>query len=149
MQKRKFKINILDIVIFVVVLCSVALLIFRDTVSEAIQKPETGILDIQITVDGEENVRTLLNAKGDTVDIKPKSDEDLKISATIIDVSLVQRAFVTPTKCVITVYCSGYERLGRYYSENGKRIYENSECVVLLGETEIIGQVGSIDEIGN
>ena len=34
MEKRKFKINILDFVIFVVILCSVAVLVFRDTVNE-------------------------------------------------------------------------------------------------------------------
>ena len=40
MEKRKLKFNILDIAILVAIICSVAVLIFRDVIHDAFGEPE-------------------------------------------------------------------------------------------------------------
>ena len=81
MEKRKFKINILDIVIFVVILCSVAILVFRDTVNEIFTKPEITTLEIAVFVNGEENCSAVSALLDKNAVFVPDNKNDFTVKA--------------------------------------------------------------------
>lgn len=146
MQKRKFKINILDIVIFIVILCSAALLIFRDVVDEALKKPETVSFDLLIHVEGAGNVDDAVKTEGQTVLFEPMIGEELQIEMTVATVDVKENPVAASNECTVTVAFTGYKRFGRYYTQNGERIYDNAECAFVYGETQIQGTVVLIEE---
>ena len=85
MEKRKFKINILDIVIFVVILCSVAVLVFRDTVNEIFAKPVITTVEITVFVNGEEECAAVSSLLDNNVVFVPDNKNDFTLNAKVVE----------------------------------------------------------------
>lgn len=139
MQKNKKKINILDVAIFVAILCSLLVLVFRDTISEAFGKPE--IVTLEITVVSEKLSEEKITAleEGKTLEITPSSDSETKINAKIVSVKTEKNGNVT-----ITLSCTGYKRLGRYFTESNQNIDIRSDCTVKTARAEFKGRLENV-----
>lgn len=131
MQKRKIKINILDIAILLAIICSVAALIWRDTISEAFGKPEIVTLETTVVTEklGEEDTAIFKN--GESVIITIDSEGKTEINAKIASVKTDKSGKVT---MVLTF--DGYRSLGRYYNEQNQKITVKSACVAKIGALE-------------
>ena len=139
MMKRKFKINILDIAIVVAVICSIGTVIFRDTISEAFGKPEITTLEITFAVaeDSEEDIAALATTAELYLQLDPESEEMVKLTLD----SLKSEADGAAT---VTVTCMGYRRLGRFYSEDNRKIEINSEYTIFAGDAELTVNVSDV-----
>lgn len=146
MQKRPFKINILDVVIFLVVICSVLVLIFHETITEVFEEATMVTLEVNVVVEGEENVLTLLGAMDSKLAFEPRVDDDVAVEMKLTDSKILPGSVTVPNKIEVTLSCIGYEKLGRYYTESGERIYNNTECTVIIDGTDIVGNVVHIAE---
>ena len=146
MQKRKFKLNILDIIIFIVILCSVALLIFRDVVDETFKKPETISFDLSVYVEGAGKVEKAAKMNGQAVLFKPMIDEETQFEINVKSVEVKENPVAASNECTVTISFTGYKRFGRYYTQSGERVYENTECVFVYGETQIQGNAVLIED---
>ncbi len=144
MEKRRFKLNILDFVIFVVILCSVAVLVFRDTVNEIFTEPEMTTLEVTFFVDGADKIESIRSAVGAEAFFVPDAENDTQVAASVSGIKIAPGSLTVPQKGDITVRISGYKRLGRYYTENGIRIYTDTECIFGVGESHIEGKIISV-----
>lgn len=144
MEKRKFKINILDFVIFVVILCSVAVLVFRDTVNEVFTKPETTTLEITFFVEGEGECALIRESLGEETVFIPGEKSEIQVNANLTSFNAALGSLTVPQKGDVSITINGYKRLGRYYTEDGTRIYIDSECAIFIGESRIVGSLISV-----
>lgn len=148
MQKRKFRLNILDVAIFVAILCSVAVLVFRDTINEVFSDPEIVMLEVTFAVDGEEAVSVVRKAKSTTVPFELLSESEMELDVEIVKVEAELGSLTVPKKAKVTVMFTGYGKLGRYYTENGERIYIGEKCAVTVGDAHVEGVLVSARKIG-
>lgn len=130
MQKRKLKINILDVAIFVAIICSVAALIFRDTISDVFSKPEIAALEIAVVVENLPEDRVALFKEGGEVVLEPESDSAVQITAKIKSCKREASGRAT-----VVLACSGYKRLGRYYTESGEKLTLNGPYRTVSGDS--------------
>ena len=140
MQKQKFKINILDIAIFIVIICCVAVLIFRDTINDYFGEPE--ITHISVTVAFENALPAAQASASEGVEavFKPIKNGDLKLDARISKLVVD-----TDLKSEITISCKGYKKLGRFYTEGGELISLGSECSVNFAGGDAYGIIIKIE----
>ena len=125
MQKRKIKINILDIAIVVAVICSVAALFFHDTITEVFEQPEITPIEISVVADDLPDDSASILVAGKTSALKIKDGDGTKMDTSLKSVKTDSDGNTT-----FTVVCSGYKKLGRYYTENGEKLNVNGEYVL-------------------
>lgn len=147
MKTKKFKLNILDLAIFVAVICAFAVLFFRDTINEFLTKPEIVTYQVNISVDGAGNVENALPAAGKSVYFEAEDAEGERIEMTLASVEAEPNPVAASSHAEAVVVFKGYQRFGRYYTENGERIYNNSDCIFYYGDTPVECSVYSIVEI--
>ncbi len=124
MQKRKFKINALDITIVILIVCAVAALIFRDAINEFFTKPNVVVVDITVTANpATENEKSVYKV-GNTVTIETENP----IQAVISKVTLSEN------KVTATLSLNGYKRFGRYYMENGNPLTAGNKHKAVINE---------------
>ena len=148
MEKRKLKLNILDIAIVVIIICSAAVLMFRDTINEFFSEPEMATINVTFFVDGEDSVILSQNALGKTVTFVVDDENEFSIEGRVISVKAAPGSLTVPKQAEVTVSIVGYKKLGRHFTESGERIYINSECAFVNGETTVEGVVVSVEKIG-
>lgn len=148
MQERRFKINILDLAIVIAVICSVAVLVFRDNIVATFGKPELATLQINVSIDGAGNVESVSDMSGIMVTFEPESGENVRFGATVASVTVMENAVAAPYRADATLTVVGYQKLGKYYTETGERIYTNTECALTFGDERVEGTVASIEIIG-
>lgn len=146
MQKRKLKFNILDLAIIVVVICSVAVLAFRDTISEIFEEPQMVTLEVTVDINGAETVRNALSSKEKTVMFEPESGEETVFEMYVKEIEILPGSVTVPERARVTLTCVGYSKLGRYYTENGERIYTNTDCAYILSDIRTEGTVILIEK---
>ncbi len=135
MEKRKLKLNVLDITIIAVLICAVVALVFRGTVKEAFDKAEMVSLKVVVATDNE-NVAT---------------DEIFKLYNTVyIDGNTqLQCAVVSSNEneneTVVVLECKGYKKLGRFYTEHGDLLSNVPECTVQYGDMRVRCAIQSVD----
>jgi len=147
-QKRTFKFNILDVVILIVVICSVAVLVFRDTINEVFEEPTMVTLEVSVNVNGEDNVDKVLDVLSQAVIFEPRSNEGIAFRVNFANINVVPIPNGSPNEAEVKFVCIGYKKLGRYYTKSGERIYNNTECAFIIGGERIVGNVISINEKG-
>lgn len=136
MEKRKLKFNVLDIAIITVIICAIAVIVFRDVIHDAFGNPE--IEPLSVTVAFEEEIEV------------PEFDSDESISVVLDNgygetvTANVERAEEGELAFVV----NGYKKLGRFYTESGELISLGSECELKSGENVYKCQVKSIDNNG-
>lgn len=148
MEKRKFKINILDFVIFVVILCSVAVLVFRDTVNEVFTTPEVTTLEVVFFIDGEDKCDIIRESLNTDVVFISDVKNDIQTNAKLAHFKAALGSLTVPQKGDVSIKISGYKRLGRFYTEDGTRIRTDSECAIIIGEERIDGELLSVNICG-
>ena len=146
MQKRTFKMNILDVVIFLVIICSVLVLIFHETITEVFEEATMVTLEVNVVIEGVENVQTTLGAMNTELAFEPRIDDDTAFTMKLVDSRYLSGSVTVPNKIEVTLSCIGYEKLGRYYTESGQRIYNNTECTLIIDGIDIGGNVVHIAE---
>ncbi len=148
MKKRAFKFNLLDFVIVFVVLCSITVLVFRDTIHDAFEDATPVTLEVTVTVNGEVSVSKIQSAVAKTAVFEPKTNSDTAFEVNVAEVDILPGSVTVPNKAEVTVVCIGYEKFGRYYTENGERIFDNTDCLLIIDGESIDGLVISIEEKG-
>ena len=147
MQKRKTKFNILDLAIILVAVCSFCLIFFRDTVSEVLGAPQMGIIEIIVEIEGEDAVSEMRQSVGKTVLYETEKEGEYS-EFYISDVKTASDSLVAPNKATVVFTCTGYNKLGRYYTENGKRIFINTTNAYVLNEIRVECKVVSVNKKG-
>ncbi len=136
MQKRKLKLNILDVAIVIAILCSVAVLVFHDTLNEVFGNPEISPLTVSVSPEGgEEAIANFVSGESATLKF-----ESAKLQAVIVSSELNEDG-----EALVKLSLNGYKKLGRYYSENGSLIPLDSSCVVQVGEKEFSVILDSVE----
>ncbi len=134
MEKRKLKLNVLDFAIFAVIICAVAVLIFRDVIHDAVGKPE--IVELCVTVELNDKVpATLENAESTTLNLDIDSDSNSDVTVLVDDVMYK----------TAVVRFNGFKRLGRYYSESGDLIKPTEACSISFDEAYYDATVKSVE----
>ncbi len=128
MEKRKFKINVVDIAIFIVIICSVAMLVFRGEISDKFGKTEIVAFEITVSADSVSPNSKALFKTGTELVLRP-SDEDESIRAVVID-----SEFFSSGKAELLITCNGYEKLAKHYTESGTELFVGGECEIILGD---------------
>lgn len=142
MQKKKF--NILDLAICLVLICSVCLVIFRDTVSEIFEEPRMVTLEITVEFRGEDAVSRVSQTGAKNADFEPQSDGETVISVNLGEMTIIPGSVTVPDHATVVFTCVGYTRFGRFYNENGERIYENSQSAFTLDGVRTEGYTVSV-----
>ncbi|MBQ9848073.1 MAG: hypothetical protein IJO64_03325 [Clostridia bacterium] len=139
MQKRKFKLNILDIAIFVAVICAIATLVFRDTIHEAFSEPEIGTLSLTAHAsNADESLKA--EFENQTAEFFVNNGNGGTISVPITKLELSGET----NGAVISFTCRGYKKLGRFYTENGERLSIEGECKFTVGEKTLSCVIDSV-----
>lgn len=139
MQHRKLKLNILDIAIFVAVICAIATLVFRDTIHETFSDPEIVTLSVTVRVNNaDESLKTEFENRN--------ADFFLNVGSGIaISVPITKAEIRTDTnEASILFTCRGYKKLGRFYTENDERIGTGNECRLNAGDKTVSCVIESI-----
>ncbi len=135
MQKRKLKLNILDVVIVVVILCSVSVLVFHDTINEVFGKPEISPLTVSVSPEGEDAKSAFVLGASVT----------LEFESTKLQTVVVSSEFQENGEISVNLSLNGYKKLGRYYSENGNLILSGTACVIQAGDKEFSAILGDVE----
>ncbi len=114
MQKQKFKLNVLDVVIVVAVICSIAVIGFYDYISEIFSKPEIAPVTAVVVVNNDVQNQNEKIKIGEWIALD--LGNNIKIQAVVV--SLEEKE----GRSQIGLSFNGYERMGRYYSELGVQI---------------------------
>ncbi len=132
MQKRKLKLNILDIAIVVAIICAAATFVFRDTVHEAFTEPE--IVTLELTAHASNADSSLI------IDFQyRKAEFSVNGESALSDKVLISSVVVDSEahEAVFTFTCSGYRKLGRYYTEDGVRLSVGDACRFTAGDKSV------------
>ncbi len=143
-QKQKFKVNILDVAIFIVIICCVAVLIFRDTINEFFGEPEITHISVTVSFDGTLPAEQAEASEGTNVVFKPIRSDELKLDARIRRPVTVNSS-ANPATSQMTITCKGYKKLGRFYTESGELIALGSECSLSFSGSEAYGRVTKVE----
>ncbi len=127
MEKRKSKLNVLDITIIAVLICAVVALVFRGTVKEIFDEPEMVPVIVNITTEKDNPAATEIFKLHNTVYI----DGNTPLQAVVVYIS------ETEDELVVTLECMGYKKLGRYYTEHGDLLSNVSECTVQYSDMRV------------
>lgn len=134
MQKRKLKLNILDITIVAVVICAIVAVFFRDSINNIFSKPEIVLIQVQVEVEESDTAKTVLTI-ANTVDFESHT----KVQAVVYE-SETKENMVT---ALLT--CNGYKKLGRFYTENGDLLEPGMYYDAIFGDKHVSVTVKSVD----
>lgn len=130
MQKRKFKLNIVDVAIVVLIACAFVALFFRDTIHDMFAKPDIVALQIEISWDEDDDEAGVLTV-GNIVVFRAQTE----IHAVVSECD--------GAKAKINL--NGYKKLGRFYTENGSPISVGEGYVILYGDISVNCRALSVD----
>lgn len=119
MQKRKLKLNIIDIAIVVIVLCSITVIAFRDTIGEFFGKPDIAEVEMFFNADMTDEAKKACFIIGTTVDVTSNSGVNVRMIITKVEHD--ENGFAG-----IKASLNGYKKMGRFYAENGDLLEVNS-----------------------
>lgn len=122
MTKRKIKFNILDVAIVLIALASCFLVFFSDAVSELFGDPEIEIVEMTVKINDADAVLQISQSVGRSVMfVTEKQGEYSEFQVLEVISDLSQK----PDSATVVLACRGYEKFGRFYTENGERILPN------------------------
>ncbi len=125
MNKRKVKVNVLDFAILAAIVCSIAALIFHDTINEVFEKPEITSVEISVVADSLPDDAFSILVAGKSAVLKIKDGNGADIETSLKSVKTDSKGNTT-----FVVVCSGYRKLGRYYTETGEKLNVNGDYVL-------------------
>ncbi len=131
MEKRKLQINILDVAIVVVIICSIAVLVFNDTIKEAVGKPEITDINVCVAFKTDITAEQTLVPEGSDVVFQTVTGDKIKLNSKIARTVAVEKEGDKEIKNVVVTF-KGYKKLGRFYTESGQLISIGSDCTLTL-----------------
>lgn len=134
MEKRKLKLNILDVAIVVVIICSLAVLVFNDTVHEAFGEPVIQDIDVTLVFGSELSAEHMLLPTDSEVLISLSPESGADVSALVSRIAAVEKIDGNEVR-TMTVRLKGYKKLGRFYTESGKLVALNGTYTVAINES--------------
>ena len=135
MERRKLKLNVLDVTIIALLICAVVALVFRGTVKELFDKPENVKLNLVLVTDKTNPDAIEMFALHNTVYV----DGNTQLQSAVIETE------ETETDLVVTLECKGYKKLGRFYTEHGDLLSGVSKCTVQYKETRAECAIQSVN----
>lgn len=132
MKKQKFKVNILDVAIIAVIICSVSVLIFKDWINEFFEEPSITEVNMIVTVSNPDPSAVSLLTVGMTTETVDKYNSETKINGFVDGVEYSENGTLR-----LIFACDGYERFGRIYSQNGTLLKIGGEYVLTLSENNM------------
>ncbi len=129
MQKRKAKLNILDIAIILTVICAVAVLGFHHYIVEFFAEPQIAKATAAVTVSHVNADMGIDLKEGDAVQFYPDSDSDEKIGAKIKKITFGKNNTAT-----VELEFNGYIKFGRTYLEKGELIRQGDKYDIAKGK---------------
>lgn len=135
MEKRKLKLNVLDVAIIVVVICAVVALVFRGTVKDAFNEPEMVKLKVVVTTDKANTATAEIFKLNNTVYI----DGDNQLQSEVV------RVDEDENELIVILECKGYKKFGRIYTEHGEQLSGVSECTVQYDDYRAKCDIQSIE----
>lgn len=141
MQRRKLKLNIVDIAIVVIIICSLSVIAFRDTIGDFFGKPD--IMPIEIEFSGQisdENAKSSF-AVGKTVGLTSNSGVNLQMIITGV-------TFDENGTATIKTSLNGYEKLGRFYAENGDLLDIEGEFSMSANQHDLQCKLKNVEFVG-
>ncbi len=135
MEKRRLKLNVLDITIIAVLICAVVALVFRGTVKESFDKPELLTLRVTIATDLENEATTEIFKLYNTVYV----DGNTQLQSAVVSTEEQENQLVA------VLECKGYKKLGRFYTEHGDLLSNVSECTVQYGDMRVRCNIQSVE----
>lgn len=140
MEKRKLKINILDVAIFVVVVCAVLVLVFRDNISDTFGKTEIVSLELELTAESVSPNAGNLFKTGSAIVLEPSNGSGEKLQAVVLS-----SEFSESGKAEIILSCNGYKKFSSYYTENGTELVISSDCAVAISDIRFVCKLQKVD----
>lgn len=136
MTKHRLRINILDVLIFAVIICVIASLVFRDTIIEFFGEPEIIPISYSVTVSEVSRDYSALFSTGAEVTVS--------VGTVYAETTLVSKSASASAKdgCYdITIVLSGYgyKKLGKYYTSDGIRLSDGERYRVTIFDTVFEG----------
>lgn len=135
MQKRKLKLNVLDVTIVILIICAIAALAFRETIGDLFSKPEIAVIEVTVIADRADGATDGVLSVGNTVTISSKTQLQAVVSGTD----------VTETEIKAVLTCNGYEKHGRFYTENGDLLDIGVRYSVRFGEATAICSLTAVE----
>ena len=132
MKKHRIRLNLLDLVIVLCLLCTVALLVFRDEVNELLGEPNIDSVELHISSAGVPDSEARTFKSGDRVGVSLSEDGD-PVQCEITAVRFTPNNDGT-VDLELAVIISGYRRVGVYYTESGEKIVYGSPVYIALEE---------------
>ncbi len=141
MTKRKYKFNIIDLLILLLVVCVSLVVVFRDTVTEFFGEPEIIPVRYSVTIKEVSREDASLFTEGARLGISS--------GRTIAETVLETKTAILSEKegCFDVTVCVsgyGYKKFGKYYTGDGMRLADGSTYTVKLDEKEFLGVFGSV-----
>ena len=135
-QIRKFRINILDIALIAVLICVVAVLVFRGELNAIFGNPAVRDIKLVLVSDdtSDENARAFRSGESATVAFGEKG-EPVAALITGVRISAPADEDAATVHLELVLEIKGYRRLGVYYTEDGIKLLYGTSCSVSTGET--------------
>lgn len=143
LKKSKLKINILDLVIFVVILCVVAVIIFHDTISEVFSEPQIVTIKYSVTVKEVPYYESNLFNAGNSIKISLSDvSAEAKIEDRLTDSSDKKDCY----DITLTLTGEGYKKFGKVYTGSGIRLSEGQQYVISSGDKVYTGYCAAAEK---
>lgn len=143
LKKHKLKINILDLVIFVVILCVVAVIIFRDTISEFFGAPQDITVKCSVTVMEVPFDESLLFGTGNNLKITASGHS---VEAAISGRNTVNSEKKDCYDITVTVISDGYKKFGSFYTESGMKLSNGNRYEISIGDKTYAGYCVNVEK---
>ena len=137
MNKRRLKVNALDIALLILIVSAALIIVFRAEINDFFAEPEESEVILTVSADAVEIATANRFRTGARISVCFGDDSDNPLDAVI------ESAVVTPdgedgtARLIITFSVNGYRRFGIFYTNEGKKLSDNSAVTVIRSEVEL------------
>ena len=122
MNKRRFRINALDIAILVVIIAVAVIVVFRSDIDEFLSEPETEVLTVTVRADSVDEDLAMRFRSGNNVTVCFGDDLATKTEAVVTSAAITPFGADGKADIVITLRLEGYRKFGIFYNTNDQKI---------------------------
>lgn len=138
-QKKRF--NILDLAVCLAVICSVCLIFFHESISEIFEDPQMETIEIAVDISDSDVINQLSGINATEVVFMSDEITEKTVNMTVVGMTVIEKPNASPERARMILSFTGYKRFGKIYTEQGERIYGDSQCVIVAGEVRAEGTV--------
>lgn len=132
MNKKKIRLNILDLVIVVALICTVAAIVFRTEILEIFGEPVIAPVELTLSASDVDAETARGFKSGDEVSVVLAEGEE-PLVAVITGVRITAHEDGENARLELTLTLDGYRRIGVFYTAGGVKLkYDDSVTVLFL-----------------